>query len=167
MSYQYASTKIAKVQDYDYENVNVYYGKEGEAWIEKLWAQYWPNVPLDYGYAPKGPPPNDQGNHSYPEIYWVGEMAACGCKGDEGPECRCPNTPYCKNNGDDFLKFLDAVEAEYGIKQAMIYEWQYVPTAWLTEEGDTEEFGAVEKVGPWGMLKALWAKFLSCFSRQT
>jgi len=219
---------------YDYENVNVYYGKEGEAWIEKLWAQYWPNVPLDYGYAPKGPPPNDQGNHSYPEIYWVGEMAACGCKGDEGPECRCPNTPYCKNNGDpagllagplgdyienhkdwlsqdnvwpmfsleslsdpacvaapytdhnacgimdafgtwskdDFLKFLDAVEAKYGIKQAMIYEWQYVPTAWLTEEGDTEEgdteeFGAVEKVGPWAKFKALWAKFLSYMRSQS
>jgi hypothetical protein len=35
---------------------------------------------------------------------------------------------------DDFLKFLDAVEAKYGIKQAMMYEWQYVPTAWLGEK---------------------------------
>ena len=85
---------------FDYENVNVYYGKQGESYIEKLWTQYWPTVPLDYGYAPKGPPPNDQGNHSYPEIYWVGELAACGCKGNEGPKCRCPNTPYCKNNGN-------------------------------------------------------------------
>lgn len=178
---------------FDYENVNVYYGKQGESYIEKLWTQYWPTVPLDYGYAPKGPPPNDQGNHSYPEIYWVGELAACGCKGNEGPKCRCPNTPYCKNNGNpkallngkigsylenhkawlsqpnvwpmfsvealsnpacvaspytthnacgimdafgvwtkpDFLEFLSAVEAKYGIKQAMIYEWQYVPTSWL------------------------------------
>lgn len=177
----------------DYENVNVYYGKEGEAWVEKLWAEYLPDLVCDYGYAPKGPPPNDQGNHSYPEVYWVGEMAACGCKGDEGIECRCPNTPYCKNNGNptallegkigdylethkdwlsqcnvwtmfsveslsnpnciaspytshnacgimdafgtwskaDFLDFLDAVESKYGIKQAMIYEWQYVPQTWL------------------------------------
>jgi hypothetical protein len=178
---------------FDYENVNVYYGKQGEAWIETIWNKYLPTIPVDYGYAPKGPPPNDQGNHSYPEIYWVGEMAACGCKGDEGPNCRCPNTPYCKFNGDpksllkgeigqylekhqawlsqpnvwpmfsveslsnpnciaspytdhnacgimdafgvwskaDFLNFLDLVESEYGIKQAMIYEWQYVPQTWL------------------------------------
>jgi hypothetical protein len=188
-----AKKKITFVA-FDYENVNVYYGKQGGAWIEKLWKQYFPKLPLDYGYAPKGPPPNDQGNYSYPEIYWVGEMAACGCKGDEGINCKCPNTPYCKNNGDpnellegklgdyleshkdwlsqpgvwpmfsveclsnpvcvaspytthnpcgimdafgvwskeDFLKFLDVVESKYGIKQAMIYEWQYVPQAWLT-----------------------------------
>jgi len=31
----------------------------------------------------------------------------------------------------DFLDFLDAVESKYGIKQAMIYESQYVPQAWL------------------------------------
>ena len=178
---------------FDYENVNVYYGKNGEAWIEYLWKAYFPKMTCDYGYAPKGPPPNDQGNHSYPEIYWVGEMAACGCKGDEGTNCRCPNTPYCKNNGNpagllageigkyleehkdwlsqpnvwpmfsleslsnpacvaqpwtthnacgimdafgtwskkDFLSFLDAVECKYGIKQAMMYEWQYVPEKWL------------------------------------
>jgi hypothetical protein len=203
---------------FDYENVNVYYGKDGEAWIEELWAQYWPKVPLDYGYAPKGPPPNDQGNHSYPEIYWVGEMAACGCKGDEGPECQCPNTPYCKNNGDpagmlsgpfgdyienhkdwlsqpnvwpmfsleslskpacvaapytshnacgimdafgtwskaDFLKFLDAVEAKYGIKQAMMYEWQYVPTAWLTEVTVEECGDALET--PLPLLTQWWER---------
>jgi len=29
------------------------------------------------------------------------------------------------------LDFLDAVESKYGIKQAMIYESQYVPQAWL------------------------------------
>lgn len=212
---------------FDYENVNVYYGKEGEAWIEKLWAQYWPKVPCDYGYAPKGPPPNDQGNHSYPEIYWVGEMAACGCTGDEGPKCRCPNTPYCKNNGDpdallagelgdyienhkdwlsqdnvwpmfsleslskpacvaapytshnacgimdafgtwskaDFLKFLDAVEAKYGIKQAMMYEWQYVPTSWLSTETSVEEYTDVEEVGFWGLLKLIWGVLTSCFRR--
>ena len=190
-----AKKKITCVA-FDYENVNVYYGKQGEAWIEKLWKEYLPQLPLDYGYAPKGPPPNDQGNHSYPEIYWVGELAACGCKGDEGPKCRCPNTPYCKNKGnpeamlagelgdylnnhkdwlsqpnvwpmfsvenlsnptciaspytdhnpcgimdafgvwskDEFLKFLDAVETKYGIKQAMIYEWQYVPKGWLSQK---------------------------------
>ena len=187
-----ATNKITCVA-FDYENINVYYGKQGEAWIESLWKKYCPNLTLDYGFAPKGPPPNDQGNHSYPEIYWVGEMEGCGCKGDEGPECQCPNTPYCKNNGDpkgllegklgdylelhkewlgqsnvwpmfslerlsnldcvaapytdhnacgimdafgtwtkdDFFKFLDTVEADYGIKQAMMYEFQYIPASWL------------------------------------
>lgn len=32
---------------------------------------------------------------------------------------------------EDFLKFLDTIESKYGIKQAMIYEWQYVPSSWL------------------------------------
>jgi hypothetical protein len=196
---------------FDYENVNVYYGKDGEAWIEKLWQKYFSDMPLDYGYAPKGPPPNDQGNHAYPEIYWVGEMAACGCTGDEGPECKCPNTPYCKNKGnpqamlegklgdylenhkdwlsqdnvwpmfslenlsnpactaspytdhnpcgimdafgtwqrEDFLKFLDAVEAKYGIKQAMMYEWQYVPQAWLS----VKELEVESTLSFWGKIK--------------
>jgi hypothetical protein len=187
-----ATNKITCVA-FDYEDVNVYYGKQGEAWVESLWKKHCPALALDYGYAPKGPPPNDQGNHSYPEIYWVGEMADCGCKGDKGLECQCPNTPYCKNNGnpdgllngklgdyidshkdwlsqsnvwpmfsveslskpnciadtytshnacgimdafgtwtkEDFLKFLDEVEVRYGINQAMIYEWQYVPKTWL------------------------------------
>lgn len=187
-----ATNKITCVA-FDYEDVNVYYGKQGEAWVESLWKKYCPTLVLDYGYAPKGPPPNDQGNHSYPEIYWVGEMSDCGCKGDKGIECQCPNTPYCKNNGNpngllngklgdyinnhknwlsqsnvwtmfsveslskpncvadpytshnacgimdafgtwsksDFLKFLDTVESKYGIKQAMIYEWQYIPKTWL------------------------------------
>jgi len=190
-----SATKKITCIAFDYENVNVYYGKQGEAWVTKLWGKYFPSMPIDYGYAPKGPPPNDQGNHSYPEIYWVGEMAACGCKGDEGIECKCPNTPYCKNKGNpqamlsgklgdyleahkdwlsqdnvwpmfslenlsnpscsaspytdhnpcgimdafgtwdkqEFLDFLDAVESKYGIKQAMMYEWQYVPQSWLAE----------------------------------
>ena len=199
IAFQYMQTvnKTAKKKltcvAYDYENVNVYYGAQGEKWIEKLWAEYFPKLPLDYGYAPKGPPPNDQGNFSYPEIYWVGEMAQCGCQGDEGPKCRCPNTPYCKFKGDpegllsgpigdylekhkewlsgcnvwpmfsveslskpncvalpytshnscgildafgtwtkeEFMDFLSAVEKKYGIQQAMIYEWQYVPQTWL------------------------------------
>ena len=188
-----ASTNKITCIAFDYEDVNVYYGKQGEAWIESLWKKHCPTLTLDYGYAPKGPPPKDQGNHSYPEIYWVGEMADCGCTGDEGPKCQCPNTPYCKNNGApdellkgklgdyinnhkdwlsqsnvwpmfsveslskpncvadpytshnacgildafgtwtkyDFMLFLNAVECKYGIKQAMIYEWQYVPKTWL------------------------------------
>ena len=176
---------------FDYENVSTYYSKQGESWIQNLWKKYLPTIPIDYGFAPPGT--TDQGHHSYPEVYWVGEMSACGCKGDEGPKCQCPNTPYCKNNGnpdellkgklgdymdnhkdwltqsnvwpmfsveslsnpncvadpytshnacgimdafgtwtkEDFLKFLEAVEKKYGIKQAMIYEWQYVPKTWL------------------------------------
>ena len=185
-----AKNKVTCVA-FDYENVGVYYGKQGENWIESLWKKHLPNIPIDYGFAPPGT--TDQGHHSYPEIYWVGEMIDCGCTGDKGPKCQCPNTPYCKNNGNpegllngklgeymenhkawlsqpnvwpmfsveslskidciaspytthnacgildafgtwtkkDFLKFLDEVEVKYGIKQAMIYEWQYVRKTWL------------------------------------
>jgi hypothetical protein len=48
----------------------------------------------------------------------------------------------------DFLSFLDALESKYGIKQAMMYEWQYVPEAWLNE-------AVVEEVQePW------WSRWL-------
>ena len=30
------------------------------------------------------------------------------------------------------MKFLNTVESKYGIKQAMIYEWNYIPIDWLT-----------------------------------
>ena len=55
----------------------------------------------------------------------------------------CIASPYTSHNAcgimdafgtwskTDFLDFLDAVESKYGIKQAMIYEWQYVPQTWL------------------------------------
>jgi hypothetical protein len=188
------SNKKITCLGFDYENVAAYYSKQGENWIESLWKKYCPNITLDYGYNPKGPPPKPQGNYSYPEIYWVGELAPVGCKGKEGPKCKCPNTPYCKNNGDpttllngklgdyienhkswlsqpnvwpmfsveclsqtncvgspytktnpcgvvdafgtwtkdDFMKFLNTVESKYGITQAMMYEWNYIPTDWLT-----------------------------------
>jgi len=188
-----AKNKVTCV-GFDYENINSYYSQQGIDWIESLWKKYCPTIPMDYGFAPPSVTTNHQGVSTYPEIYWVGEMVACGCKGDEGTECKCPNTPYCKNNGDpdtllngkigdyianhktllskpnvwpmfsiesllnpkcvasdynlksdacgvldafgtwsksDFLKFLDTVESKYGIKQAMIYEWQYVPKTWL------------------------------------
>jgi len=185
-----AKNKITCVA-FDYEDVTSYYSKPGMAWIESLWWKYLPSITMDYGFAPPGT--NDQGHHSYPEVYWVGEMSACGCTGNKGLNCQCPNTPYCKNNGNpdgllsgkigdylnnhktwlsqtnvwpmfsvenlskpncvaspyskqnicgvmdafgnwtkkDFLKFLDEVEVKYGIKQSMIYEWQYIPKSWL------------------------------------
>ena len=54
----------------------------------------------------------------------------------------------------DFLKFLDAVEAKYGIKQAMMYEWQYVPTAWLKQEVLVAEEPFFAKA--WCWIKGLW-----------
>jgi len=185
-----ASKKITCL-GFDYESVKAYYGKTGENWIETLWKKYNINKVIDYGYNPSGPPPKPQGTHSYPEIYWVGELAPVGCKGKKGPKCKCPYTPYCSNtntllNGKlgsyienhkvwlsnpnvwpmfsveclsqtncvgspytktnpcgvvdafgtwskaDFMKFLNTVESKYGIKQAMIYEWNYIPTDWLT-----------------------------------
>ena len=178
---------------FDYENINSYYSQPGIDLIELLWKKYCPTIPMDYGFAPPSVTTSHQGVSIYPEIYWVGEMAACGCLGDEDINCKCPNTPYCKNNGNpngllngklgdyidshktllsqpnvwpmfsvesllkpncvastytknnacgimdafgswskkDFLEFLERVESKYGIKQAMIYEWQYVPKTWL------------------------------------
>ena len=55
----------------------------------------------------------------------------------------CVAAPYTDHNAcgimdafgtwtkDDFFKFLDTVEADYGIKQAMMYEFQYIPASWL------------------------------------
>ena len=34
-------------------------------------------------------------------------------------------------NKNDFWEFLHEVEQKYGIKQAMIYEWQFIPNSWL------------------------------------
>ena len=31
----------------------------------------------------------------------------------------------------DFMSFLNEVELKYGIKQVMIYEWQFIPKKWL------------------------------------
>ena len=50
---------------------------------------------------------------------------------------------------------VDAVEAKYGIKQAMMYEWQYVPTAWLAE--DTVELEIPHKT--------LWTRFCGWLRR--
>jgi hypothetical protein len=63
----------------------------------------------------------------------------------------------------DFLKFLDAVETKYGIKQAMMYEWQYVPTAWLSTETSVEEYTDVEDLTFVGLLRFLWG---CCFKRK-
>tara|TARA_R110001583_G_scaffold33641_14_gene113671 strand:+ start:3258 stop:4229 length:972 start_codon:yes stop_codon:yes gene_type:complete len=180
---------------FDYENVKAYYSQQGKQWIESLWKKHVPTLPLDYGFNPSSVKKGIQGNKIYPEAYWVGEMADCGCKADKGPKCQCPITPYCVFNGDpngllntalgkyleankgilslpnvwtmfstealaktdcvaspygtnnvcgildafgswskkDFLAFLDVVETKYGIKQAMIYEWNYVPNSWLNK----------------------------------
>jgi len=55
----------------------------------------------------------------------------------------CVASPYGKTNvcgimdafgtwsKKDFLSFLDEVESKYGIKQAMVYEWNFIPNSWL------------------------------------
>ena len=56
---------------------------------------------------------------------------------------------------EDFLKFLDAVESKYGIKQAMMYEWQYVPTSWLSTQVEVKHTG-------W---RGILGKIIPCFRR--
>jgi hypothetical protein len=92
----------------------------------------------------------------------------------------CVAAPYTSHNAcgimdafgtwskDDFLKFLDAVEAKYGIKQAMMYEWQYVPTAWLSTEVEAEEFQpTLEQLGGRsGIFHRIFMWLLSLFGKE-
>ena len=57
----------------------------------------------------------------------------------------CVSLPYAKDtkhpcgimdafgvwDKSDFMSFLNEVELKYGIKQVMIYEWQFIPKKWL------------------------------------
>jgi hypothetical protein len=178
---------------FDSENVNSklsgsYDSVDGVKWIEDRLLHYNLTNTVDYGFA------GQKHNTKYPEVYWVDELKKCGCTGAtiNKSQCECPNTPYCKYNGDttallsgsigtylnnntwlanpniwpmfslerssnidciasnyskgnvcgvfdgfgvwtktDFMKFLDQVENKYGIKQVMLYEFQFIPNDWL------------------------------------